>query len=166
MSNERFARLVVFAGAAPSAAAVVVFCSWWYTASQLQIAARHGIFPTAEEGVRQLVSTGYVAIEDIEIVYAGPNSFRGTAPHVWFVITKVRAASRIGGSGMAGGTGNCDGPGSFFLDIKDGWVQVPEGAFPELIGFWMNVYGLAGPGKRQPSIQWDPSRLNALCQSA
>lgn len=165
MSNKRFARLVVFAVAALSTVAVVVFCSWWYTTSQLQIAARHGVFPTAEEGMRHFVSRGYVGIEDTEIVYAGPNSFRGASPHVWFVVAKVQATSRIDGSAMVSGTGNCDSPASFFLNTKDGWVLVPEGAFPGLIGFWMDVYGLAGPGQQCPSIEWDPSRLNRLCQS-
>jgi hypothetical protein len=27
--------------------------------------------------------------------------------------------------------------GSFYLRVRDGWVHVPEGAFPEFIGFVM-----------------------------
>lgn len=161
--NERILRLGIFATAALLTFLVVSFYSWWYTTSQLSIAGRHGVFPTAEQGMRELVSRGYVGITQVDVVYAGPSSFRGANPHVWYVIAEVRATSRIGGSGMGRGNDNCDAPGSFFLNVRDGWVPVPEGAFPELVGFWMKVYGLAGPGLERLSIEWDPSRLNIMC---
>lgn len=46
-------------------------------------------------------------------------------------------------------------PSSF--NTKEGWVHMPEGAFPELIGFWMEVFGLAGPGSSQPTHDWGSS---------
>jgi hypothetical protein len=164
MHNERVARFLVLAGGALYAAVVVLYYSWWHTTTQLSISAAQGIFPTAEEGMRQLVSRGYVGIEDMEIAYAGPNSFTGASPHVWYVIAEVRAASRVGPASNTSGV--CDGPGSFFLNTEDGWVHVPEGAFPEMIGFWMRVYGLAGPGQSEPSITWPSSPSLRLCQSA
>jgi hypothetical protein len=36
--------------------------------------------------------------------------------------------------------------GQFYLNIKEGWVMVPEGLFPQILGFWLKMFGLAGPG--------------------
>jgi hypothetical protein len=141
------------------AAAIVFSCliqtvvfSWIYTNSQLQAARRNGVFPSAEEGMLSLTSEGYLEPREIKIIYAGPNSFnREGAPHVWFVVACVWAEKRVDGSQVGNGTNDFDFPGSYFLHARDGWVLMPEGAFPEFVGFWMKVFGLAGPGSSQPS---------------
>jgi hypothetical protein len=48
--------------------------------------------------------------------------------------------------------------------IGKGWVHVPEGAFPEFIGFWMEVFGWAGEGQSTPSTNWAPDQPGRFCQ--
>jgi hypothetical protein len=52
----------------------------------------------------------------------------------------------------------------FFLQTKEGWVHMPEGAFPGFIGFWMKVFGMAGPGQSEPSTDWAPGQPAKFCQ--
>ena len=128
--------------------------TWVYTSGTLRAARQQGIFPTAEEGMLSLIARGYLEPQDVEIIRAGPNSFDGTSPHVWYVIACVWAERRVDGSLVGHGRGY-DQPGSFFLHTKEGWVHVSEGAFPELLGALMKVYGLAGPGSARPSHEWE-----------
>lgn len=74
----------------------------------------------------------YTADRKVKILYAGTNSFDGTKPHVWYVIAEIRASARADGSEL--GHNGCDAPDSFFIQTKEGWVHVPEGASPEFIG--------------------------------
>jgi hypothetical protein len=101
-----------------------------------------------------LVARNYIEPRKVEIIYAGTNSFDGSSPHVWYVIACVWGGKRADGSPVGSKRHDYDQPGHFFLHTKDGWVFVPEGAFPEFMGFWMKVYGLAGPGSSQPSHDW------------
>ena len=133
--------------------------SWVYTTIQLRIARTEGVFASAEDGMRTLVARGYVQPDDVEIVYAGTNSFDGSSPHVWYVIACVWGGHRADGSSVGAHTHGYDAPGSFFLNTKEGWVHVSEGAFPIIVGFWMRVYGLAGPGSTQPTHDWGSSPL-------
>jgi len=125
--------------------------SWVYTTVQLKLATSRGLYATAEEGMQALIIPNYKDIDKIEIVYAGPNSFDGSDPHIWFVIARVYARSRADGKLLGNQPRNYEAPGSFFLHTKQGWAHVSEGAFPEFIGFWMKVYGLAGPGSTRPT---------------
>jgi hypothetical protein len=142
---------------------VVAVGVWGYTAARLALARSRGVYATAEEGMRSLLDRGYVDITSTDIRYAGPNSFNGSQPHVWYVVAEVRASRRRDGSRL--GVGGCDAPGSFFLETKQGWVHVSEGAFPRFIGFWMKALGLAGPGQATPSTDWDPSAPRRFCRS-
>ncbi len=142
---------------------VVVFSSWAYTTTKLALARSEGVYPSAEQGMRTRLERAYVDISRLDILYAGPNSFDGSQPHIWYVIAEVRATMRAGGSRM--GANGCDAPGSFFIETTDGWVHVPEGAFPEIVGFWMKVFGLAGPGQATPSTDWAPSQSSRFCLS-
>lgn len=111
-----------------------------YTTSQLAInKASSGVYENPEEGMRALMERSSYDAQDIVIIHAGPNSFDGSSPHIWYVVADIRPyvneeGFRIGGSGH--------GAGSFFLHSKDGWVHVPEGAFPEVVGFGMKLFGL------------------------
>lgn len=117
-----------------------VGATWLYTVGQLRLAEIKGIYSSPEEGMQTLISHTYRDIKKIEIVYAGTNSFDGSMPHVWFVTAKVWADKLADGRSV--GKGGYDYPGSYFLRVRDGWVHVPEGAFPELVGWGMQIFGI------------------------
>jgi hypothetical protein len=139
---------------------VLVFSSWLYTVTQLQYARSRGVFPTALEGKQHNIENWYVGIREVRTIYAGPNFFDGSFPHVWYIISRVYAEQRGDGTRVGWGTNKYDTPGGYWLNVRDGWVQIPESAFPELIGFFMKIYGLAGPGDPIPEVEW-PSRRSS-----
>jgi hypothetical protein len=121
---------------------LLAFFAWLHAVGNLYIARRDGVYPNPEAGMRGLIAQGYSGIQKVEIDYAGTNSFDGSQPHVWYVIAKVWADSRSDGSPLH--KFGYDNPGSFFLRVRDGWVHVPEEAFPELVGLSMDIFGLEG----------------------
>jgi len=135
----------------------LLITSWLYTTNRLQVARTAGVFPSAEAGMRNLIAKNYVEPYDYQIIYAGPNSFDGSSPYVWYVIACVWGGHRADGSTVGSERHDYDQPGSFFLNAKEGWVFIPEGAFPGFMGFWMEVFNLAGPGSSQPTHDWDSS---------
>ena len=141
---------------------ICVASSWIYTAMQLNIARAKGVYSTPEAGMIARAEQYYTADRQVKILHAGTNSFDGTKPHVWYVIAEIRASARADGSAL--GHNGCDAPGSFFLQTKQGWVHVPEGAFPGFIGFWMEVFGWAGEGQSTPSTNWAPDQPSRFCQ--
>ena len=141
---------------------ICVASSWIYTAMQLNIARAKGVYSTPEAGMIARAEQYYTADRQVKILHAGTNSFDGTKPHVWYVIAEIRASARADGSAL--GHNGCDAPGSFFLQTKEGWVYVPEGAFPGFIGFWMDVFGWAGEGQSTPSTNWAPDQPSRFCQ--
>ena len=141
---------------------ICIASSWIYTAVQLNIARAKGVYSTPEEGMIARAEQYYTADRQVKILRAGTNSFDGTKPHVWYVIAEIRASARADGSAL--GHNGCDAPGSFFLQTKQGWVHVPEGAFPGFIGFWMDVFGWAGEGQSTPSTDWAPDQPSRFCQ--
>jgi hypothetical protein len=132
--------------------------------TKLAIARSEGVYSSPEQGMRAIADRHYLGMTEFDILYAGPNSFDGSQPHIWYVIAEIRASTRADGSEM--GRNGCDAPGSFFLETRDGWVHVPEGAFPELVGFWMKVFGWAGPGQAVPSTDWSSSQSRRFCVSS
>ena len=143
---------------------IVMACtalSWAYTAVQLNIARSKGVYETAEQGMRALVDKRYTPDRQVKILYAGTNSFDGSKPYVWYVIAEVHASARVDGSSLS--EDGCDAPGSFFLETKDGWVYVPETAFPGFIGFWMSMLDMAGPGQSEPSTPRAPDQPEHFC---
>jgi hypothetical protein len=141
---------------------ICVASSWIYTAVQLNIARAGGVYSTPEKGMIARAEQHYTADRQVKILHAGTNSFDGTKPHVWYVIAEIHASARADGSAL--GHNGCDAPGSFFLQTKQGWVYVPEGAFPGFIGFWMEVFGWAGEGQSTPSTNWAPDQPSRFCQ--
>lgn len=140
----------------------VVLCSWGYTTVVIANASRKGVYPTAEQGMIAMLDKSYSPDRQIKILYAGTNSFDGSTPHVWYVIAEVHASSRADGSEL--NKNGCDAPGSFFLQTKEGWVHVSEGAFPVYIGMWMKIFGVAGEGLSTPSTNWAPDQSPRFCQ--
>jgi hypothetical protein len=128
--------------------------TWLYTAVALRLAQAGGVYATAEEGMRSRIARGYIEPEKSQIIYAGTNSFDGSSPHVWYVIACVWGGHRADGTPTGSARHAYDQPGFFFLHTKDGWVFISEGAFPGFIGYWMKVFGMAGPGSAQPSHDW------------
>lgn len=141
---------------------ICVASSWIYTAVQLNIAQAKGVYSSPEQGMIARAEQYYTADRQVKILHAGTNSFDGTKPHIWYVIAEIRASARADGSAL--GHNGCDAPGSFFLQTKEGWVYVPEGAFPGFIGFWMDVFGWAGKGQSTPSTNWAPDQPSRFCQ--
>jgi len=139
-----------------------VVLAWVYTTVQLNNARAKGVYATPEQGMLALTEKYYTADHEVKIIYAGTNSFDGSNPHVWYVIAEVRATARADGSEL--GPNGCDAPGSFFLQTKEGWVHVPEGAFPTFMGFWMKVFYWAGEGKSAPSTNWGADRPSQFCR--
>jgi hypothetical protein len=131
------------------------FVSWSFTTSRLNAARSIGIFPSPSEGMLTLVHSGYVGIQEARIVHAVPDTAPGGGPHIWFVIACVWADSRADGSPVGSGTHDFDFPGSYFVNIQEGWVLMPETSLPLFVGFWMRIFGLAGDGLAQPAQ--DPS---------
>jgi hypothetical protein len=137
-------------------------CTWVYTSSQLALAKNEGLYSSPEQGMLLRTEKAYSPDRSVKILSAGPNTFDGSQPYIWYVIAEVRASSRADGSQL--GRNGCDAPGSYFLQTREGWVYLPEGAFPEFIGYWMKVYGWAGEGQLAPSTDWAPSQPKRFCQ--
>jgi hypothetical protein len=114
-------------------------CSWVYAVSQLSLAKNNGIYPSVEEGVIQRNSQGWGGAEVVRLedVQASVNQHDGSQPHVWFGMARVYLDR------VPQGWDRTDySSGSYYLHVKEGWVHVPEGAFPEFIGWVMDLYNL------------------------
>jgi hypothetical protein len=116
-------------------------CIWIYTTSQLALAKNEGIYATAEEAVIAKFGQdkGRAKVVRLGNVRASPNRGGGSQPHVWFGVATVYL-DRV----PQGWDRTQYSAGSFFIHVKEGWVYVPEGAFPEFIGWVMEFYGLEG----------------------
>jgi hypothetical protein len=125
-----------------------------YTTITLNHARAQGVYPSAEDGMLALIDRGYNNPDQVEIIYAGTNSFDGSHPNVWYVLACIWGGTRSDGKPVGSERHVYDQPGSFFLATRDGWVHVSEGVFPEMLGFWMRVLRLAGPGSSTPSHDW------------
>ena len=144
---------------------VIIACvalSGLYTYIQVNRYSADGVYDTAEEGMMALIDKNYSADREATILYAGTNSFNGSRPYVWYVIAEVRASAHADGSALY--NEGCESPGSYFLHTKNGWIHVPEGAFPDYMGLWMTMFNMAGPGQSEPSVDRAGDQLNQFCQ--
>ena len=108
--------------------------AWLHAAVVLALAKHEGIYASPEEGMRARIAHTWRNVDRIEIDYAGPNERDGRNPHVWFVSARV----------WLQGQERYRYPGSFFLHVEEGWVHVPEGRLPELVGTWMRLFRYNG----------------------
>ena len=121
-----------------------------YTIDALNWARSQGVYETPQQGVIDRANQKYCGIQKIDIEQAATNSFDGSDPHIWFVFFTVYAQSHAPcdpehhGSPLHHQT--YEKGGSFYLNTQEGWVWMPEGRFPEFIGYWMKKLDLAGPG--------------------
>ena len=116
-------------------------CIWIYAASQLALAKNEGIYASVEEAViiRNSQDKGEAKVVRLEEVRASINQHDGSQPHVWFGGARVYL-DRV----PRGWDRTNYSSGSYFIHVKEGWVHVSEGAFPEFIGWVMEFYGLEG----------------------
>ncbi len=123
-------------------APILVGALWFHMLLTVEHAKREGVFATPQEGMHARVERSWIGVERVKIESAGPNNLDGSEPHVWFVTAKVWAAKRGDWKPVSGR--GYDVAGSFFLRVQDGWVHVPEGQFPELVGLCMRLFGYSG----------------------
>jgi hypothetical protein len=122
-----------------------------YTIASLNWARSQGVYDTPQQGLISSAYQHYCGVEKVEIEQAATNSFDGSDPHVWFVLYTIYAKNHAPcdpehpGAEMYHNEGFERG-GVFYLNVKEGWVFMPEGRFPEFIGYWMKKLDLAGPG--------------------
>ena len=135
-------------------AGIVTVMGLIYTTIVLTLVRVKGVYPSAEAGMQALIERGYVNPDQVEIIYAGTNSFDGSDPNVWYVLACIWGGTRANGDPVGSERHVYDQPGTFFLATWDGWVHVPEGYFPQILGFWMRVFRLAGAGSSTPSHDW------------
>jgi hypothetical protein len=117
-------------------------CSWVYAVSQLALAKNAGVYPTVEQAIIANNSQGWgdAEVVSIEGVRAGPNR-PDAQPHVWFGTAYV-TLDKV----PRGYDSDHDHymSGSYYIHVKEGWVLVSEGAFPEFIGWVMELYNMEG----------------------
>lgn len=146
--NVRRLKPVVRIGLGLAALVPLFFlCSWIYAASQLALAKNEGVYPTVEEAVIAKNSQGWGGAEVVKLenVRASVNRHDGSQPHVWFGGATVILDRVPRGWDRTQYTS-----GSYYLHVKDGWVLVPEGAFPEFIGWVMELYEMEGVDEWAP----------------
>lgn len=117
--------------------------SWVYATSQLALAKQQGIYPTPQEAVVARSSQGWggASVVRLEDVWAEP-SRREAQSHVWFGGATVFLDQIPQGYHKLQFS-----TGSYYLQVREGWVHVPEGAFPEFIGWVMELFNLEGVGQ-------------------
>ncbi len=134
--------------------AIVVALSFVYTNLALFFMSRDGVYASPEAGMRAMIAENYVDSEDSPVIYSGNSSFDGSSAHIAYVVACIWGRRLDGTQTGTGGRHIYDQRGHFFLDTTKGWVFMPEGLSPTFIGFWMDVFGMAGPGLPGPSINW------------
>jgi hypothetical protein len=141
VKSRRFPRLAWVGIRLVAVIPLYFLCIWIYAASQLALAKNNGVYPTVEEAIIAKASQGWVGAEVIRVenVHARPNRFDGSQPHVWFGGATIYL-DRV----PEGEHWTKYYSGSYYIHVREGWVLVPEGAFPEFIGWVMELYGLEG----------------------
>lgn len=114
-----------------------------YAKSQLALAKRGGIYATPKEAVLANLNRdlGDAQIVRLEGLYVTPSWPDGRLPHVWFGGAMVWL-DRV----PAGYHRDNYSAGSYYIRVEEGWIHVPEGAFPGFIGRMMELYNLEGAG--------------------
>jgi hypothetical protein len=139
--SRRFPRLAWVGLGLAASVPLFFLCIWIYATSQLALAKSNGIYATVEEAVIANNSQGWGGAEVVRVenVHASPNRGNGSQSHVWFGGATVYLDRVPEGWNRTKYT-----TGSFYIHVREGWVFVGEGAFPEFIGWVMELYGLEG----------------------
>jgi len=109
-----------------------------YLYARAQMPALRGRTPYAspEEAMQALIADQYSGVQKVEIVRSGPDM--PVVGNLWFIEARVWADARRDGKAMPA---EGDNPGCFFLHLSQGWVFVPEGQYPELLGIGLRLLG-------------------------
>jgi hypothetical protein len=130
-------------------------CQALYTIYALYRAHGDGVYETPQQGAIANANRWYCGVEKVDIEQAGTNMPDASNPHVWYVIWRVYAHNRAPCNPANPGPPLYDKTyetgGNYYLNARDGWVFMPEGMLPDLVGIWMKVLGLAGPGDPTPA---------------
>jgi hypothetical protein len=125
-----------------------------YPIAALANARSKGVFLTPQEGVAAIASRWYCGFERVEFEHEPTDTFDKSNPHIYYVIYRVYAKNLPPCDpthpGPALHYGTYERGGNYYLNMRDGWVMMGEGYFPEYVGAWMKVFGLAGPGNATP----------------
>jgi len=116
-------------------------CLYTYAVVRITQARHQGVYPTAEAAAIATYSQGFggAEVRSIDVINCGPNEPSGRPAFIWFctaLVTMDQAPSGYERSTFLNG--------SFFIQLQDGWVFMPEQAFPELVGHAMSFYHLEG----------------------
>jgi hypothetical protein len=139
-NDQRLSRRVRVGIGVVALVPVFFVCIWAYAASRLTLAKNEGIYSTVEEAVIERNSQGFGGADvlRIEDVWAKPNN-NSTQSHVWFGGGTVYMNQVPEGYSW-----DHYSAGSFYIHVREGWVHIPEGAFPEFIGWVMELYNMEG----------------------
>jgi hypothetical protein len=115
-----------------------------YAASQIAQAKSRGVYPSPEEAfAASMPAPGWTyqgaRMVNLTNVQCQVNDRLGRLPFVWFCMG-VMHYDRI----PSGHTSMESSPGGYVLNVSGGWVWMPEGAFPELVGRIMEKYHMEG----------------------
>lgn len=110
---------------------------WLYSAAQLRVLEGKGVYASPAQGMLELVEKRYSAVNKVEIIHMGREIF----DDLYFVEVHVWSVSRSDLKGFS--DQSYDNLGYFFLKVKDGWVFVPEGKFPEVIALGKRIFRLS-----------------------
>jgi hypothetical protein len=112
-----------------------------YAARQIALAKNRGVYPTVEEAVIGTYNHPYkeAQVVRIGIQGCGPIDPGGRVPFVWFCTARVRYDRVVEGHDWSTALA-----GSYFLHIRDGWVFMPESAFPAFVGSVMARHHMEG----------------------
>jgi hypothetical protein len=157
-------RSILIVGAILAFFIVVILSSLIYVGFELWAANNRGVHPSAKQAMLENIDVNYSEPYEAEIIYPGTNSFDSSNPQIWYVIACVWADARADGPPVGSEKNEYDQPGSFYLNTQDGWVRVPEGGMPGILGFWMKFYGLAVPGSPVPSTNFGDPNQSGRCE--
>jgi hypothetical protein len=117
----------------------VVAGPWTYAVGHLELAKREGIYASPEAAI--IIRSAAVEGVEVERIQMVVDNQVQSMSHVHFAGANViydRPHPSTGRHRVS--------YGSYYIQVKGGWVQVGEGAFPTLIGKLMQIYHLEGAG--------------------
>jgi hypothetical protein len=112
-----------------------------YAAANIAMAKNGGVYPTVEAAVIGHHSKGWgdAKVTSVEIIHTGPNYHDGKMPFLWFATYTVKYDRIPRGYDKDNLMG-----GNFFMHVREGWVFMGEGSFPEFIAWVMELYHMEG----------------------
>ncbi len=139
--RQRLSRLTKV-GAITAALIILYFIGiYFYASARIAQAMEWGVFPTVEDAAIGVYSQGFggAQVENIYHVDCGPNDPDDWRPYIRFCTATV-VMDRV----PKGYDRTTFLPGGFFVQLQDGWVWMPEGAFPGFVVRVMEMYHMEG----------------------